>query len=158
MHVKGTAVLVMVMLASAAGIAVAQGGIRDRQRATDLRPLGGLHLGSIVLRDSALQWFAERFQLSQEQQNQMQEIADAYRNDNADVLERMKLMREELRALRDSSSHPTREMFAEVIERYDHPDLDLARAERRLGSSVLSILTPEQKRLATRGVRRNGRM
>jgi hypothetical protein len=67
-------------------------------------------------------------------------------------------MREELRALRDSAERPTRDMLAEVVEKYDHPDLDLARAERRLGRDVRSLLTREQQRRLARGIRTNARV
>jgi len=144
MRLRDTAILATLLLVATASVASAQG-------ATLIRPLGGLHLGSIVLRDSALNRFAERFQLSHEQRGQMQGIAEEYRSANEGAIERMERMREELRTLRASSTRPTHDVFVEVIDRYDHPDLDVARAERRLAMRVRSILTPEQLKQVTRG-------
>jgi len=144
MRLRDSAILATLLLIATASVATAQ-------RATLTRPLGGLHLGSIVLRDSALNRFAERLQLSDEQRGQMQDIAEGYRSANEDVLERMERMREELRTLRASPTRPTQDMFVEVMDRYDHPDLDVARAERRLAMRIRSILTPEQLKQVTSG-------
>jgi hypothetical protein len=110
-------------------------------------------LGAIVLRDSALDRLAERIELTDEQTGRLREFADSYRSENADALERMERMQAELRALRDGEEPPTRQSLAEVVERYDHPDLDLDRADRRLGRDVRKILTPEQEIGLVRGYR-----
>jgi hypothetical protein len=110
-------------------------------------------LGAIVLRDSALDRVAERLEFSDDQRDELRVLAENYRNENADVLDRVERMREELQALRDGDEQPTRQELAEVVERYDHPDLDIERAQRRLDRDVRAILTLEQETILTRGMR-----
>ena len=149
MRATQCAVLSVVLLVATVGALAAQRGVagvrRDTTRATRLASPAYGGLGVIVLRDSALDRFAERIELSDEQRNQLQELAENYRSENADALDRLDRMQEELRALRDSDEPPTPQALDEVIERYDHPDLDLDRADRVLDRNVRAILTPEQK-------------
>ena len=150
MKTRFTIVVALALLVGLAVGAEAQRGVRGSRRGIALTARG---LGAIMLNDTALNRFADRIQLTEEQQNELQAIAQSYRADNAETLNRLNGMRAELRALRDSADRPTRDALDEIVERYEHPDLDMARAERELGRDLRALLTPDQERRLARGIR-----
>ena len=154
MRAQKCAVLAVAMLVGTVGALAAQQGVRGyTPRAPRPASRAYAGLGAIVLRDSALDRFAEQIELTDEQRGQLRELADTYRNENADALDRIERMQEELRALRDGDERPTRQALDEVVERYDHPDLDLVRANRVLDRNARAILTPDQEIILARGAR-----
>lgn len=162
MRSRKMTILALGLSVTASGALSAQRVVRPPRRVAPPMSQAGSQgragLGSIVLRDSSLDRFAERLELSVEQRSQLRILAVEYRNNNTDALSRLEGMREEIRALHENDQRPTREAIDDVIERYDHPDLEIALAERRLGRNVRSLLTPDQERRLARGVRRSVRV
>jgi len=147
------AVVSLALLVAMTSVASAQ---RDRRRMPPPREFGpraGGGLGSVVLSDSAMDRFAERMELSEEQRGQLQDLAEAYRNENADVVARLESLREEMRTLREGDERPTRAAVADVFRKYDHPDLDLRLVRGKLDRNVRAMLTPDQQRRLARGTR-----
>ena len=150
MRPKIRAVLALALMLATVGTLEAQRdlrGVRGEIQRSTLRPGARARIGlaAILLRDSSLNRFASLIDLNEEQQTRMRELADKYRSENADALDRMERMQEELQALRNTEERPTRQALAEVVERYEHPDLDLDRADMVLNRDARAILTPEQE-------------
>jgi len=143
----------LALLVAMTSVATAQRGGRGEPPAREFGPRAGGGLGRVVLSDSAMDRFAERMELSEGQRGQLQNLADAYRSENADVLARMENLRDEMRTLREGDERPTRETLAGVFQKYDHPDLELRLAQSKLDRNVRSMLTPEQQRRFARGAR-----
>ena len=147
----------LALLVAMTSVATAQRGGRGEPPAREYGPRAGGGLGSVVLSDSAVDRFAERIELSEEQLGQLQNLAEAYRSENADVMARMESLREEMCAMREGDERPTRGALADVLQRYDHPDLELRLAQSKLDRNVRAMLTPDQERRFARGARRNVR-
>jgi len=151
------AALSLALLVAMTSVATAQRGGRGEPPAREFGPRAGGGLGRVVLSDSAVDRFAERMEFSEAQRGQLGNLAEAYRNENADALARMESLREEMRAMRESDERPTREALADVFQKYDHPDLELRLAQDKLDRNVRVMLTPDQERRFARVTRRNMR-
>lgn len=89
--------------------------------------------------------FLERLDLTEEQKAKIEELNEAFRRDNADVLERMGKMRGDLQKRTEGNRQPTQEEIQSLNSYYGNPMRQLFPAFRRLREGVMSVLTDEQR-------------
>ena len=157
MPLTRTLPLVAVLLAAAAPSLEAQ----------ERRPPPPRHGPSAVAPDPTrlLERLADSLDLSLEQEKEVRRLAEEFRATNAETLERMRAMAQEMRALvngsRASGAPPDRAELDALAERYGRPMEDLRPALERLREDVRVLLGEEQRarldELRSRWRERHGR-
>lgn len=106
----------------------------------------GVGLGNWALHEGGVDSLAARFQLTDEQKAQFQELADRFQSENSDVLARWQQMRDEIQSLYNEDQMPTREAIQRIGDKYDHPGQQMRDALDQLQVESAALLTPEQRR------------
>ncbi|UCG85697.1 MAG: Spy/CpxP family protein refolding chaperone [Gemmatimonadota bacterium] len=106
----------------------------------------GFGMRSWVLYEGGVDSLATRIELTEQQRSQLTELAQAFREENSDAVERMNNMRAEIAALSTEDQQPTRSALARIAEKYDYPERDLRPALYQLHSDMSGIITVQQQR------------
>ncbi len=112
------------------------------------RGFTGIGQGNWVLHEGGVDSMAAWFQLTDEQRSQFEELAEQFRRDNADALERWNNMREEIQALTTEDQRPTRAAIQRIGDKYNHPGEELRPALDQLQVEAAALLTPAQRQNA----------
>ena len=105
----------------------------------------GVGLGNWALHENGIDSIAARFQLTEEQRAQFEELGANFRSENADVLERWEQMRGEIEALYTEDQMPTRDAILRIGEKYNHPSRDMGPALDQLMVETAGLLTFDQR-------------
>jgi Spy/CpxP family protein refolding chaperone len=136
--------LTLALAAIAAGPALAQRGQGGfgRGEAWGFRGAG---LGNWALHEGGIDSIAARFQLTDEQRGELEQLAAAFREENAEVLSRWEQMRDEIQALYTEDQMPTRAAIQRIGEKHNHPGQEMSLALDQLFVESAAILTPQQR-------------
>jgi Spy/CpxP family protein refolding chaperone len=126
-----------------AGPALAQRGPRGSG--------AGFGMRSWVLYENGVDSLAARIDLTDGQRSRLEALAQEFRSQNADALNRMTQMRADIDALWTEDQRPTREAMERIAEKYGHPAQDLRPALTQLHEDVAGIITVQQERQLRRG-------
>ncbi len=147
---KQITVALALTLAFAGSVAAQRGPMwGGRGEAWGLRGVG---LGNWVLHENGLDSIAAWFDLTDEQRGEFEQLANEFRSENGEILQRWQQMRDEIQSLHTEDQMPTRDAIVRIGEKYNHPGQELAPALDQLQAEAAAILTPEQRQSYRRGV------
>jgi hypothetical protein len=143
MKLTGRIALTVALAVVLAGSALAQRGPRGTGT--------GFGVRSWVLYENGLDSLAVAADLTDEQRVRLDGLAQEFRTENADAVDRMNKMRAEIDALRTEDQQPTREAMNRIAQEYGYPERDLRPALTKLHEDMAGIITVQQQRKLLRG-------
>ena len=112
----------------------------------------GIGLGNWVLHENGLDSIAAWYGLTDEQRGEFEQLANAFRSENSEALQRWEQMQDEIQSLYTEDQMPTRAAIVRIGEKYNHPSQELRPALDQLQAEAAAILTPEQRLRYGRGI------
>ncbi len=106
---------------------------------------------SWVLYENGVDSIAAVVDLTEEQRAQLDELAQSFRSENSDAIDRMSQMRAEIDALWTDVQRPRMEAMSQIAEKYNYPESDLRPALIQLHNDVAGIITVQQQSQLQRG-------
>ncbi len=149
MKLTGRIALTVALAMVLAGSALAQRGPRGTG--------AGFGMRSWVLDENGLDSLAARADLTDEQRLRLDGLAQEFRTENADAVDRMNRMRAKIDALRTEDQQPTREAMNRIAKEHGYPERDLRPALTKLHEDMAEIITVQQQRQLQRGTTISGR-
>ena len=111
----------------------------------------GFGMRSWVLYENGVDSIAAVVDLTEEQRAQLDELAQSFRSENSDAIDRMSQMRAEIDALWTDVQRPRMEAMSQIAENYNYPERDLRPALTKLHNDVAGIITVQQQMQLQRG-------
>ena len=111
----------------------------------------GFGMRSWALYENGVDSIAAVVDLTEEQRAQLDELAQNFRSENSDAIDRMSQMRAEIDALWTDVQRPRMEAMSQIAEKYNYPERDLRPALTKLHNDVTGIITVQQQAQLQRG-------
>jgi len=111
----------------------------------------GFGMRSWALYEGGVDSIAAVVDLTEEQRAQLDELAQRFRSENSDAIDRMSQMRAEIDALWTDVQRPRMDAMTQIAEKYSHPERDLRPALTNLHKDMAGIITVKQQVQLQRG-------
>lgn len=105
----------------------------------------GVGLGNWALHENGIDSIAARYQLTEEQRAQFEELGAQFRTENVDALNRWEQMQAEIEALYTETQVPTRAAIQSIGDKYNHPSQEMTPALDQLRVETSALLSYDQR-------------